>query len=55
MQYDPKGLLQWLKYRYTFANMTESRISVSIIEDTEDIREALRVLINGSTVLRDIS
>lgn len=49
MQYDPKGLLQRLNYRYTFAIMTESRISVSIVEDTEDIREALRVLINGST------
>jgi DNA-binding NarL/FixJ family response regulator len=28
--------------------MDENKISVSIVEDTEDIREALRVLINGS-------
>jgi DNA-binding NarL/FixJ family response regulator len=28
--------------------MTESKITVSIVEDTDDIREALRVLINGS-------
>ena len=29
--------------------MTEDKIRVSIVEDTEDIREALRVLINGSS------
>ena len=28
--------------------MNETIISVSIVEDTDDIREALRVLINGS-------
>lgn len=28
--------------------MNEEKITVSIVEDTEDIREALRVLINGS-------
>src|SRR5512133_2985091 len=28
--------------------MNERKISVAIVEDTDDIREALRVLINGS-------
>lgn len=29
--------------------MDQEKITVSIVEDTEDIREALRILINGST------